>query len=412
MKKLYKHQQRFADKNPDKAMLVWETQTGKTPAACTWINARPKVKMLVVCPKGIIGKWKRDLEEWSVNIDMVDVVSRDAVKKTDLSKYGGIVLDEAQDFASPLFTKQRSARATVFYNYIRQNPEAYVLLLTATPVRSTPWNIHTLACYLGIYWDVKDFRDEYFYMTNKYGRMHYEKVDGWQKMIRSKVEEISDIVLMSDCVDVPKQNHEPIKIPWTQKQQNELEKQQYEEPSSEWHTRHRMEQGDNKWKEIKKLMDGYRKVIIVCHYRDQIDDYVKRIGQDRLTFVLNGSTKDQDGVIESAKEADDCIFIIQAQMGAGFSASEFSIVIFASMPFSYVHYTQMLGRTKVITDLHENNFYYLIGGKCDQAVYDTIQKGKNFDPISYLARTTGSEEQKRSEDHASRVEVVSEELPF
>jgi superfamily II DNA or RNA helicase len=390
-------------------MLVWETGTGKTVVACEWIKLRPHVKMLVVCPKGIIGKWKRDLKEWGA---IADVVSRDTIKKIDLKNYGGLVLDEAQDYASPLFTKQRSQRATAIYTYIRNRSRSHVLLLTATPIRSTPWNIHTLACYINQYWDVRDFRDEYFYMTNKFGRKHYEKVYGWQKMIRPRVEAIADICLMPDCVDVPQQHHKTIRIPWTPKQENELEKQLYMEPTLEWHARHRMEQGEYKWRELKKLMDGYRKVIVVCHYRSQIDDYVTRIGSDRLVYVLDGRTKDQDTVIESAKESDDCIFIIQASMGAGFDAGEFSVVIFASMSFRYVDYVQMKGRVKRINNLHENMFIHLIGGKNDQSVYNSIKANKDFDVHEYIAGTSKEVEQKRSEDHPSRVEVVHEELPF
>jgi len=395
--KLYKHQQDFADLNPDRAMLVWETQTGKTIAACMWIKAREPMKILIACPKGIIGKWERELKKWGA---VADVVSRDEIKKINLKDYEGLILDEAQDFSSPLFTKQRSNRSTAIYNYVRSKPKYNILLLTATPVRSTPWNIHTLACYLGVYWDVRAFREEFFFMTNKYGRMHYEKIDGWQTKIRPYVEKISNIILMSDCVDVPKQHHNIIDIKWTQKQENELEKQQYEEPSAEWYTRHRMEQGDSKWKRLKKLIDGYQKIIIVCHYRDHIDDTVRRIGKDRLVYVLDGRTKDQDKVIEVAKASPDCVFVIQGQMGAGFSASEFSAVVFASMPFSYVYYQQMLGRTKVITDLHENTFYYLLAGKCDRAVYNVINEGKNFDPISYLASTSNKKtKQKGSKDN-------------
>ena len=230
----------------------------------------------------------------------------------------------------------------------------------------------------------KEFRDKFFYLSPKFGRIHYEKKPGWQKKIRPYVEQIADIVLMSDCVDVPVQHHQVIEIPWTKEQEKEL-KGQYLSPAEEWHARHRAEQGDAKWKELKHLIDGYRKVIVVCHYISQIEDLVARIGDDRLVYVLYGKTKDQDKVIEEAKASDDCVFIIQAQMGAGFSASEFSAVIFASMPFSYVHYTQMLGRTKVITNLHENIFYYLLAGKGDKAVYNCIQDGKDFDPISYLA---------------------------
>lgn len=362
-------------------MLVWEVGTGKTVAGCLWINKRPQIKMLVVCPKGIVEKWKRDLKEWGAK---ADVVSRDEVKKIDLNKYGGLILDEAQDFSSPLFDKSRSKRTEVVYTYIKQHPKSCILLLTATPVRSTPWNIHTLACFLGKFWDIRKFRDEFFHLTDKYGRRHYEKNYGWQKAIRPYVESISDIVLMSDCADVPKQHLQIINIPWTQKQENELEKQLYMEPALEWHTRHRMEQGENKWQTLKGLIDGYRKVIVVCHYRSQIDDYVAKIGDTRQVFVLNGSVKDQDKVIEEAKEADDCIFIIQAQMGAGFDAGEFSVVIFASLSFRYIDYVQMKGRVKRINNLHENIFIHLLGGKNDKAVYNKIKQNKDFDVHDYL----------------------------
>lgn len=410
-KTLYKHQERFNKKNPDRALLVWETGTGKTVSACIWIKRRLPTKFLVVCPKGIIEKWKRDLKEWGAK---ADVVSRDQIKKLELNHYGGLVLDEAQDFASPLFTKERSQRAEVIYKYIKTHPNAYILLLTATPVRSTAWNIHTLACYLGQYWDVRKYRDMFFFMTDKYGCFHYEKKDGWQKMIRSCVEKISDIVLMSDCADVPTQHHKIIQIPWTQKQENEVQQQLYAEPITEWHTRHRLEQGEPKWEVLKNLIDGYRKVIIVAHYRSQIDDYVAKIGDDRLVYVLNGSTKDQDKVIQDAKEADDCVFIIQASMGAGFDAGEFSVVIFASMSFRYVDHVQMKGRVKRINNLHENTFIYLLAGKNDRAVYATIQENKNFDVHDYLqsARPTTHPQQEGSQDDAIGNGLVYEEPPF
>jgi len=384
--KLYDHQRAFIEKNPDRALLVWETGTGKTVAACSWMKTRPEAKFLVVCPKGIVVKWKRDLKDWHVK--NAKVVSRDEVKKIDLNPYDGMVLDEAQDFASPLFDKSRSKRAEVIYNYIKAKGNPYMLLLTATPVRSTPWNIHTLACYIGKFWPVRPFREEFFYMTDKFGRMHYEKIPKWQRKIRPKVEEIADIVLMSDCADVPQQHLQIRTMAWTKEQDAELKSQVYEEPSKEWHTRSRLEQGEPKWTELKRLVDGYRKVIVVCHYRSQIDDYVDRIGKDRLVFVLNGSVKDQDQVIEDAKSADDCVFIIQASMGAGFDAGEFSVVIFASMSFRYVDYVQMKGRVKRINNLHENTFIHLLAGKNDKAVYNSIKANKDFDVHEHLTGST------------------------
>jgi superfamily II DNA or RNA helicase len=260
-------------------------------------------------------------------------------------------------------------------------------LLTATPIRSTPFNIHTLATFIGKYWDFKHFREQFFYFTDMFGRWHWEKRPGWQKEIRPYVEEISDIVLMQDCLDVPAQTEQIIHIPWTKKEEGELSTE-YQEPAGEWHERHRAEQGKQKFNVLMDILDGYRKAIVVCHYTQQIEDYKKMIGEERQVFVLNGAVKDQDAVIEEAKAADDCIFIVQASMGAGFDASEFSVVVFASMSFRYVDMVQMKGRVKRINNLHENLFIYLIGGKCDQGVFDTIQAGKDFDPHHYLATTT------------------------
>ncbi|MES2006879.1 MAG: helicase-related protein [Patescibacteria group bacterium] len=384
--RLYAHQQRFIDKNPDRALLVWETGTGKTVAACSWLNKR-SMRALVICPKAIVGKWERDLAEWKVKNTTVIAMSQ--LSKVRLDMFGAVVIDEAQHFASPLFAQGRSQRTAAIYNFIRSAPGVHVLLLTATPVRSTPYNIHTLATFVGKFWILKDFRERFFYFTDMFGRWHWEKRNGWQTMIRPYVEEISDIVLMQDCIDVPLQSEQIVRIPW-KKDDEAMLGAAYLEPAAEWHARHRAENGRTKFDELMRILDGYRKAIVVCHYTQQIEDYKAWIGGERQVFVLNGAVNNQDEVIEAAKAADDCIFIVQASMGAGFDASEFSVVIFASMSFRYVDMVQMKGRVKRINNLHENLFIYLLGGKCDESVYATIQAGKDFDPHEYLKRAAAT----------------------
>ncbi len=375
MNTLYKHQARFIAANPDKALLVWETGTGKTVAACEWIKKRKTKRTLVICPKAIVEKWERDLAEWNAH---AVVCSMSRLDKMNLDMFNAIVIDEAQHFASPLFTAGSSMRTKTIYEFIRQHPKTDVLLLTATPVRSTPWNIHSLACFIGTFWDIRKFKHEFFYQTDMFGRWHWEKKPDWRKGIRAYVEEIADIVLMKDCADVPEQKEKMVSIPW-EKSDETLLAAGYKEPSAEWHDRHRAENGRKKFEKMIEISNGYRKVIVVCHYTKQIDYYKEWIGDDRAVFVLDGRTKNQDETIEAAKAADDCIFIVQASMGAGFDASEFSTVIFASMSFRYVDMVQMKGRVKRINNLHENIFYYLIGGKCDKRVYEVIMAGKDFD---------------------------------
>ncbi len=379
MKVLRAHQARFLTKNPDRALLLWEMRTGKTLAATRWIKKREGKLALVVCPKTIVEKWKRDLEEDGA---IADVITRDAIKKIDISKYRVLVLDEAHDYASPLFTKARSQRATVIYNHVKNHPETNVLLLTATPTRSTPWNIHTLACYVGQFWPVPAFRDKFEYMSDLYGRMHYELRKDWRVKIRPYVESISDIVLLRDCVDVPKQDHQIIRIPWTPKQENALG-EQYLEPAKEWHARHRAENGEEKLEVLKRLLDGYRKAIVVAFYTSQIEEYSKEIGRERQVFVLNGKTKNHDAVIAAAREADDCVFILQASMGYGFDCSEFSVMIFASQSFKFTDFVQSTGRLIDLRNMHENEYIYLLGGDCDESVFKTIQAGHDFHPPSW-----------------------------
>ncbi len=379
-KQLYKHQQRFIDKNPDRALLVWEGGTGKTLAACEWLKLRADKKALVLVPKPIIKKWERDLKESGA---VADVASHDSIKKMDLNEYKILVVDEAHGFSAPLFSKQRSQRATKLYQYVKEHQNAHVLLLTATPIRSTPWNIHSLACYVGRFWPVKAFRDEFEYMTDMYGRWHYELKPSWRKQVRRYVEEISDIVLMSHCTDIPKQETQIIEVPWSKDQETALSAS-YLEPSAAWHERHRAEQGEPKLAALRALTDQYRKSIVVCNYTAQIDHYAKELGKDRAVFVLQGKTKDQDAVITAAREADDCIFIVQASMSQGWDASEFSVMIFASMSYKYIDYVQAKWRITRMNNLHENLYVHLIAGKCDKAVHDTIMKGQDFDVHVYL----------------------------
>ena len=274
-KKLFKHQEDFQSRNKNRDLLVWEGGLGKSLAGCIWINQRSELKTLVVCPKSIKGKWERTLkEEGVIN---TDVCTRDEVKKINLNNYGALVLDEAQDFASPIFDKGRSQRTTALYQYVKSHPKAHILLLTATPIRSSPWNIHTLACYLGIYWDVKKFRDEFFHLTDKFGRLHYEKNKDWRIKIRPYTESIADIILMKECVDVPVQHNQIIKIPWATKQEAKLQSE-YLEPSAEWHLRHRLENGQEKFAQLQEIISRYRKIVVVCLYTEQLEQYSKAIG--------------------------------------------------------------------------------------------------------------------------------------
>ena len=99
--------------------------------------------------------------------------------------------------------------------------------------------------------------------------------------------------------------------------------------------------------------------------------------------MVNGSVKDQETILKQANECDECFLIVQASLGAGFDADSFSCVVFASMSYKARDWVQMKFRVRRIHNLHPVQYYYLIGGECDEAVYDTIMLGKDFLPSEW-----------------------------
>jgi hypothetical protein len=132
---------------------------------------------------------------------------------------------------------------------------------------------------------------------------------------------------------------------------------------------------------------GYRKLIVVCHYTAQIDLLANELAKDREVFVLDGRTKDPSTVKKQAQESDECYFIVQASMGMGWDGYMFGAIVFASMSHKSVDHTQMKGRLRSLEDLHPVVYHYLIGGKWDQRIYDSILANQDFNPHIYKYET-------------------------
>lgn len=374
-----KHQEIFLNQvrsGKYKRLIVWEGGTGKTIAGALWLKETGDSDALIVCPRRVVAKWQETLHLWKT---CGKVVSKEDFKKLPLQHWSTIVIDEADEFASPLFSKGRSQLTTVMYQLLKTYPTK-TLLLTATPIRSNPWNLHTLLCFTGNYIDWKKWRDHFFVLEKRpyLPRPAWLPKSDWRKKIVPVLEKYADIVLLKDCVlDVPIKTSEIVKV-------KVLEgfKPDEWEPSKAFHAEHKHEQKD-KVRHILDIGKSFRKVLVVAYYKEQIAQLEKELSKDRLTFAVHGGSKDQEAMLKEANEVPECFLIVQASLGAGFDANTFSCVIFASMSYAVRDFVQMGYRVRRIHDLHPVKFYHLNAGRCDKIIYDNVQKGKSFVPSEW-----------------------------
>lgn len=383
-KQLYKHQVKFSKGHKDKDILVHEMGTGKTVSACVWLKDGRDSDALVICPLQIKDKWREALDEWGTK---AIVVSKEEFKKLHVKRWSAIVVDEADMFASPLFTKGRSQLSTALYEQIKAY-DAPILLLTATPIRSRPENLHTLLCFLGIYYDWKEWRARFMSLERRPFLPYpaWLPKSGWRKDIRQVLEKHADIVLLRDCVeDLPPITEHVLQVPCSAFKDNPEWS-----PMASFVALHRHEQ-ENKAEEIINIGKGYRKVLVVAHYVEQIKTLDEQLSKDKQTFIVHGSVQNQEEILQQANKADECYLIIQASIGAGFDADSFSCVVFASMSYRARDFVQMKGRVRRIHNLHPVVYYYLIGGRADKQVYKQVMLGRDFIPSEWSINSPTSQ---------------------
>jgi superfamily II DNA or RNA helicase len=371
MLELMPHQKRIIEANPDNAILNWEMRTGKTLPASIWID-HPKRgnNTYIIC-------LKKNKKSWVAMNTKATVLTKEEFKKTTIINPTAIVIDEAHYFSSPLFIKGRSQLAEKMYRLLQNYPECHVLALSATPVRQDPWSLHTLLCYIGKYHDWKKWRD-YFFELKKMPYLRFPAYfprKDWRVKIRPFIEKYTDIVALADVVeDLPPAETYVVDVPSTP----------YKEPEDEvvtWTHEHQHEQ-EKKGEWIADL--GYKKIIVVCYYTEQIDTIKKQLEEIKPVFVLDGRTKDQEAIIKQAQEAEECYFIVQSSCGEGWDGWMFGAMVFASMAHSCFQHTQMVGRQRHPKHLKVTETYYLIGGRWDKRIYNCITLSKDFNAHLYL----------------------------
>lgn len=364
---LLPHQKRVVEQNKPKILCDHEPRCGKTLIACHWVdNPAQAGNTYIICKKSNKKSW----------IDMgtqATVLTKEEFKKAVIKKPTAIVVDEVHNFGASLFVKGRSELATTLYTLLKDNPNCHFMGLSGTMVRNSPWSLHTLLCYVGIYLDWKKWRDAFFsleykpYMT----RPAYFPKDNWREGVYKVRKKYCDQVSLRDVVDtLPPIHSHVIKV----------KGEKYKTPQDEvvtWSHEHRHEQ-KGKYKYILEL--EYKKIIIVAYYTEQILELEKQLQDFKPVFILNGQTKNQEDIIRQAQEAEECYFIVQSGCGEGWDGYMFGCMVFCSMSHAFTQNFQMHERQRNIKNLRDIEILYLIGGRWDKKIYDSFLLGQNFNP--------------------------------
>lgn len=345
-------------------------RTGKTPIGILWADHPCRNENAYIVTR------KANMKDWGGYRPKAKLLSQHGFMQEDIVDPTALVIDEAHMFASPLFLKGRSARATKLYNLVRRYPDCDILLLTATPVKNDAWSLHSLLCFMGAYYDWKWWREEFFereampfltrpkWMKKDEVPMRWAPRDDWRERLQPYLDK------HADKEDLGKRDKEDIIV--------RIKQPKYVEPEDKlvtWTHEHKHEQ-QNKAAEIKALK--YSKAIVVAFYTEQIDELAAELGKLRPVFVMDGRSKDPDAVLKKAQKAEHCYLIVQSSVGYGWDGWMFEGMIFASTSHKAVDHTQMRGRLRSTKHLEPVDYVYLLGGRWDRKIYQTVKSGKDF----------------------------------
>lgn len=392
MEKLYRHQIEFLKKNPKKCLLAWDTGTGKTRVAIEWMKQN-RVLPGIICPKALKENWKKELEKWwPEKAEYIAIKSKEEFRKEWddywFTNNHALIIDEAHYFAGI-----KSQMTKSLAKFIKKNQAENILLLTATPYLSTPFNIYCLARHLGYEWNYMAFQLKYFNMVHMGARIIPVVKRGIKKDMAKLVAKIGDVVRLEDCIDVPEQQFLEEYFEPTAEQEKAIKILEEPNPLTRFIKEHQILQGallggeyaenkfyaSNKLERLKELAMEHKKLAIVCRYNLQIDYISKHLNAIKRILIIRGDVEDRDSVIREAEKLDECIILIQAACSEGYELPSFGLIIFASLSFSYKDYKQICGRFLRINKPKKNVYLHLICGNIDREVYKAMQRKEDFD---------------------------------
>jgi len=388
---LYQHQEEFLKKKIDKGLLVWSCGTGKTMTSITWAFEKTrsiinnKGHVLIICPKALQENWAREIAKSGLRLNHL-IISKEQFSKNwqTLEKAYAIIIDEMH-----FFSGIKSGMSKNLSKFIKKYNVPYILGLTATPYLSTPLNVYVLGKHVGkvgYEWSYPYFMQEYFFQVNMGGRMIPMVRKNIEEDIAERIREIADVVDIKDCIDIPDDVNVVEHFKLTSSQLSAIKKIPDIVPIVRWTKTHQIAGGTCKGDEynpdqyfksdkLDRLLDivsENKKLLIVCRYNNEIDYIHGELINKKKVFIINGSVKDKQSVVDEANNTDDCVLLVNASCAEGYECPTFPIMVFYSIDFSMPKLVQIRGRIQRMNAIQKCTYIYLVCEGIDTDVHECV----------------------------------------
>ena len=406
MIKPYAHQQKVVDLNPDRHLLAWQTQVGKTLAAI-WVANRKGCPALIVTKKGLVEQWKIELDKHFKHEYLLLSKENFAKQWNTLPKYETVIVDEVHYFLGQQTKGKRRTMtmAGTLARHLKKYAPKYRYFLSATPYTSTPWSIYRLAQFLGKTWKYQKFADYFFSKKRqRFQRCPKGKCIGCKlcerEILKIRIDRKSEVkrigtglgsaVKMKNCYDMPKDLHVDIHLDLTAEQNKAIRE------NSDINNRvasHRIEVGHISGNgympdiylkneisdKILEYAGEYDKLAVVCRFRTQVSQIAASFPNRKVVILWGGMNDFHQKRVET-EEADNCICVIQADCSEGYPLHSFEAMVFASCSYSWVSFEQIHGRLRYVGRKSPCLYIYLTTGKTGKKILENVRNKKDFNP--------------------------------
>ena len=416
---LYRHQREIVQADPKRTGLFMGTGSGKTRTALMLAEGRT----LVIAPKTQVedGNWGREYLELPTRITEIRVISKETFRRDHLGlpRFDTVIVDEAHTcLGMTPNTRRRNSREIPRASQLYEALSAYIIdhkptrlyLCTATIVKSPMTVLAAKWLLRGPSGDAMrefyEFRRDFYTKLPMPGREVWapKKDQRVKERLAEMVRSLGYIGRLEDYFDVPAQTFRTVHVGLSEAQEKRLKRlvSEYPEPIVRIGKRHQVENGSlagdeftateffksEKVERILELAEEFPRMVVFAKYRAQLTQLKIELEKaEYKVLVMNGDTKDRGALLAEANASEACIFLVQAQISAGWELPQYPVMVFASRTYSFVDYQQALGRILRANALKKNLYISLVvRGGVDEAVDKALENKQDFDEKLYAEK--------------------------